>query len=124
MLYQYLLLIFSTHLDLPETDVQSGQITENQTSVLPVRWKNVIVGIVGILFALFLIWFVLWITREPDERETWERRKRILLKKYGSQLFEVEEMPDTTGKSVIRLQSIESLLQISEDKNAPVLYVL
>lgn len=49
---------------------------------------------------------------------------RILLKKYGSQLFEVEEMPDTTGKSVIRLQSIESLLQISEDKNAPVLYVL
>ena len=67
MLYQYLLLIFSTHLDLPETDVQSGQITENQTSVLPVRWKNVIAGIVGILFGLFLIWFVLWITREPDE---------------------------------------------------------
>lgn len=124
MLYQYLLLIFSTHLDLPETDVQSGQITENQTSVLPVRWKNVIVGIVGILFGLFLIWFVLWITREPDEREAWERRMRILLKKYGSQLFEVEEMPDTTGKGVIRLQSIESLLQISEDKNAPVLYVL
>ena len=122
MLYQYLLLIFSTHLDLPETDVQSGQITENQTSVLPVRWKNVIAGIVGILFGLFLIWFVLWITWEPDEREAWERR--ILLKKYGSQLFEVEEMPDTTGKSVIRLQSIESLLQISEDKNASVLYVL
>lgn len=67
MLYQYLLLIFSTHLDLPETDVQSGQITENQTSVLPVRWKNVIAGIVGILFGLFLIWFVLWITRESDE---------------------------------------------------------
>lgn len=73
---------------------------------------------------MFLIWFVLWITWEPDEREAWERRMRILLKKYGSQLFEVEEMPDTTGKSVIRLQSIESLLQISEDKNASVLYVL
>lgn len=46
-----------------------------------------------------------------------------LLKKYGSQLFEVESLPETEGKSVIRLSRLDSLVQISEDLRCPVLYV-
>lgn len=108
---------------LPQPEVKTGQITETETRTLPVRGKRIAAGAAGILAGAVLIWFVLWMTREPDAREFWERRMRGLLKKYGSQLFEVESLPKTDGKSVIRLSSLDSLIQISEDLRCPVLYV-
>ena len=110
-------------ISLPQPDVKTGQITETETRTLPVRGKRIVVGAAGIFAGAVLIWFVLWMTREPDALELWERRMRGLLKKYGSLLFEVESLPETEGKSVIRLCSLDSLIQISEDLRCPVLYV-
>ena len=108
---------------LPQPDGKTGQITETETRTLPVRGQRIAAGTAGIFAGALLIWFVLWMTREPDARELWERHMRGLLKKYGSQLFEVESLPETEGKSVIRLSSLDSLIQISEDLRCPVLYV-
>ena len=107
----------------PQPDVKAGQITQTETRPLPVRGKRIAVGAAGIFAGAALIWFVLWMTREPDALELWERRMHGLLKKYGSQLFEVESLPETEGKSVIRLSRLDSLVQISEDLRCPVLYV-
>ena len=107
----------------PQPDVKAGQITQTETRILPVRGKRIAVGAAGIFAGTALIWFVLWMTREADALELWERRMHGLLKKYGSQLFEVESLPETEGKSVIRLSRLDSLVQISEDLRCPVLYV-
>lgn len=110
-------------ISLPQPDIKSGQIAETETRILPIRWKKTAAGAAGILAGICLIWLVLWLTREPDEQELWERRIRGLIRKYGSQLFETEKLPETEEKSVIRLSSLDSLIQISEDLRCPVLYV-
>ena len=99
--------------------MKAGQITQTETRILPVRGKRIAVGAAGIFAGTALIWFVLWMTREADALELWERRMHGLLKKYGSQLFEVESLPETEGKSVIRLSRLDSLVQISEDLRCP-----
>lgn len=109
-------------ISLPQPDRKSGQITDTKTETRPVRGRKIVAGAAGILAGGFLIWFVLWLTREPDAQELWERRMRGLLRKYGSQLFEVEMLPWAEEKSRIRLCSLDSLIQISEDLHSPVLY--
>ena len=108
---------------LPQPETVPGQITETVSQVRPVRWKRVAAGAGGILAGMVLVWFVLWMTREPDPKERWERRVRSVLRKYGNLLAAAETLPDSAGKSVVRLQDMDSLLQVSEDLHCPVLYV-
>ena len=108
---------------LPQPETVPGQITETVSLARPVRWRQAAVGAGGILAGAVLIWFVLWMTREPDEKELWERRMRSVLRKYGNLLAAAETLPEPEGKSVIRLQDMDSLLQTAEDLHCPVLYV-
>ena len=108
---------------LPQPETVPGQITETVALARPVRWRQAAAGAVGILAGVLLIWFVLWMTREPDQKELWERRMRSVLRKYGNLLAAAETLPESEGKSVIRLQGMDSLLQTAEDLHCPVLYV-
>lgn len=108
---------------LPQPETVSGQITETVSRIRPVRWRQAAAGVGEIFAGVFLIWFVLWMTREPDQKELWERRMRSALRKYGNLLAAAERLPEQDGKSVIRLQDMDSLLQVSEDLHCPVLYV-
>ena len=105
-----------------EPDTKTGEITENTTVTKPVRAGRIAAGAAGILAGFILVWFVLWMTREPDEQQQWVRSMRALLRKYGSRLLCVEKLPDTDGKEVIRLCDIEGLIQAAEELRSPVLY--
>ncbi len=105
-----------------EPDTKTGEITEKTTVTKPVRAGRIAAGAAGILAGFILVWFVLWMTREPDEQQQWVRSMRALLRKYGSRLLCVEKLPDTDGKEVIRLCDIEGLIQAAEELRSPVLY--
>lgn len=105
-----------------DPDTKTGEITEKTTVTKPVRVGRIVAGAAAILAGFILVWFVLWMTREPDERQQLERRMRILLRKYGSRLLCVEALPKTEGREVIRLCDIEGLIQAAEELRSPVLY--
>lgn len=106
-----------------EPNTKSGEITQTDTKTLPIRVSGIVAGGAGIVAGSGLIFFILWMTREPKEEELWERKMRGLLRKFGSRLLCVEKFPKAGKCEVIRLREMDGLIQAAEELHSPVLYV-
>lgn len=105
----------------PEATVsEQGSITakERKKTALPIfqLLAGIFLAVAGLLLMLTAFFF----SRTPTAEEAWKLALRRLLRKYGSRLVFTEavlNLPD----DAVRLQSLESLLLLGEERRQPVM---
>lgn len=82
-------------------------------------------GFTIILSALFIILTVclsIYIKEEPDEYTIYIKNKKKILRLYDSIIVEVEEIPNIAGKNIIKVKSIEDLVDAQLELREPIYY--
>jgi len=93
--------------------------------IIAVCLMNDLTGPAIILGAFFLILAVclgIYIREEPDEFSIFIKNKRRILKTYNSIIVEVEDIPNIAGKNIIKVRSIEDLVDAQLELREPIYY--
>ncbi len=78
--------------------------------------------ILSALFAILAICLGIYIREEPDEFSTFIKNKKRILKTYNSIIVEVEDIPNIAGKNIIKVKSIEDLVDAQLELREPIYY--
>ncbi len=78
--------------------------------------------ILGAFFAILAICLGIYIREEPDEFSVFLKNKRRILKTYNSIIVEVEDIPNIAGKNIIKVKSIEDLVDAQLELREPIYY--
>jgi hypothetical protein len=93
--------------------------------VIIITLINGLVGFGLILGALFLILTIclgIYLREDPDEYSTYIKNKKKILKTYNSIIVEVEDIPNIAGKNIIKVKSIEDLVDAQLELREPIYY--
>ena len=93
--------------------------------IIAVCLMNGLTGPAIILGAFFLILAVclgIYTREEPDEFSVFVKNKRRILKTYNSIIVEVEDIPNIAGKNIIKVKSIEDLVDAQLELREPIYY--
>ena len=93
--------------------------------VIIITLINGLVGFGLILGALFLILTIclgIYLREDPDEYATYIKNKKKILKTYNSIIVEVEDIPNIAGKNIIKVKSIEDLVDAQLELREPIYY--
>ena len=93
--------------------------------VIIITLINGLVGFGLILGALFLILTIclgIYLREDPDEYSTYIKNKKRILKTYNSIIVEVEDIPNIAGKNIIKVKSIEDLVDAQLELREPIYY--
>lgn len=78
--------------------------------------------ILGALFIILTICLSIYIKEEPDEYTAFIKNKKRILRVYDSIIVEVEEIPNIAGKNIIKVKSIEDLVDAQLELREPIYY--
>lgn len=78
--------------------------------------------VLGAFFVILTICLGIYIREEPDEFSTFIKNKRRILKTYNSIIVEVEDIPNIAGKNIIKVKSIEDLVDAQLELREPIYY--
>lgn len=78
--------------------------------------------ILGALFAILTICLGIYLREEPDEYTAFTKNKKRILRTYDSIIVEVEDIPNIAGKNVIKVKSIEDLVDAQLELREPIYY--
>ncbi len=78
--------------------------------------------ILGALFIILTIILATYIKEEPDEYSAFVKNKKRILRTYDSIIVEVEDIPNIAGKNIIRVKSIENLVDAQLELREPIYY--
>ncbi len=78
--------------------------------------------VLGTLFVILTICLGIYLREEPDEFSTFIKNKRRILKTYNSIIVEVEDIPNIAGKNIIKVKSIEDLVDAQLELREPIYY--
>lgn len=78
--------------------------------------------ILGALFIILTIILATYIKEEPDEYSTFIKNKKRILRTYDSIIVEVEDIPNIAGKNIIKVKSIEDLVDAQLELREPIYY--
>ena len=78
--------------------------------------------ILGALFIILTIILATYIREEPDEYSAFVKNKKRILRTYDSIIVEVEDIPNIAGKNIIRVKSIENLVDAQLELREPIYY--
>lgn len=78
--------------------------------------------ILGALFAILTICLGIYLKEEPDEYSAFIKNKKRILRTYDSIIVEVEDIPNIAGKNVIKVKSIEDLVDAQLELREPIYY--
>ncbi len=78
--------------------------------------------ILGALFAILTICLGIYLREEPDEYTAFIKNKKRILKTYDSIIVEVEDIPNIAGKNIIKVKSIEDLVDAQLELREPIYY--
>ena len=93
--------------------------------IIAVCLMNELVGpaiILGAFFAILAVCLGIYIREEPDEYSVFQKNKRRILKTYNSIIVEVEDIPNIAGKNIIKVKSIEDLVDAQLELREPIYY--
>jgi len=76
----------------------------------------------GALFIILTICLAFYIKEEPDEYTAFIKNKKRILRTYDSIIVEVEEIPNIAGKNIIKVKSIEDLVDAQLELREPIYY--
>lgn len=78
--------------------------------------------ILGALFVILTICLGIYLKEEPDEYSTFIKNKKRILRTYDSIIVEVEDIPNIAGKNLIKVKSIEDLVDAQLELREPIYY--
>ena len=78
--------------------------------------------ILGALFIILTIILATYIKEEPDEYSAFIKNKKKILRTYDSIIVEVEDIPNIAGKNIIKVKSIEDLVDAQLELREPIYY--
>ena len=78
--------------------------------------------ILGALFIILTIILATYIKEEPDEYSAFTKNKKRILRTYDSIIVEVEDIPNIAGKNIIKVKSIEDLVDAQLELREPIYY--
>ncbi len=78
--------------------------------------------ILGVLFVILLVCLGIYMKEEPDEYSAYVRKKSKILRTYDSIIIEVEELPNIAGKNIIKVKSIEDLVDAQLELREPIYF--
>lgn len=93
--------------------------------VLFVTFITQLWGFFILLLALFIVLIValsIYIKEKPDEFSVYQKEKKRILRTYGSVIVEVETLPDIYGKNIIKVKSIDDLVDAQVELREPIYY--
>mgnify|MGYP002620084881 CR=1 FL=1 len=78
--------------------------------------------ILGALFIVLTIFLGIYLRETPDEYTTYIKNKRRILRTYNSIIVEVESIPNIAGKNIIKVKTIEDLVDAQLELREPIYY--
>lgn len=78
--------------------------------------------ILGALFAILIVCLGVYLREEPDEYSSFIKNKKRILRTYDSIIVEVEDIPNIAGKNIIKVKSIEDLVDAQLELREPIYY--
>lgn len=78
--------------------------------------------ILGALFIILTICLGIYLREAPDEYTAYIKAKRRILKTYDSIIVEVEDIPNIAGKNIIKVKTIEDLVDAQLELREPIYY--
>lgn len=106
----------------PEPFSKDGKITETQEGKKPINFRNILLSTSAGAVGLALLLFACFFTRLPDAEEAWRREMNRILRKYGSRMTRLEQLPDPKHKECIYVADIESMIAMAEELRQPLFY--
>ncbi len=93
--------------------------------VIIVTFATELTGFSIILTALFIILTIclgIYLKEEPDNFTAFVKNKKRILRTYDSIIVEVEDIPNIAGKNIIKVKSIEDLVDAQLELREPIYY--
>lgn len=78
--------------------------------------------ILSVLFVILLVCLGIYMKEEPDEYSAYIKKKSKILRTYDSIIIEVEDIPNIAGKNIIKVKSIEDLVDAQLELREPIYY--
>lgn len=78
--------------------------------------------ILGALFIILAVVLGIYLREEPDEYSAYIKNKKRILRTYNSIIVEVEDIPNIAGKNIIKVKSIEDLVDAQLELREPIYY--
>lgn len=126
---------FSYRIDIPinndkfyeirksEPGEDSGDIKEsNLVNVMP-AFSSYAIFILLLFVATGILVFVRFFTSNMEGKELEQKKLSELMRKYGSRMVCIENIPDISQKSEIRVKSITDLIELADEIRESVLYI-
>lgn len=108
----------------PEPVVENGEITEkSKVNVVPSLSEYILFLILSLIGLAILVIRAMF-TRDLREDELLEVNLLKVMKKYGSRMVCLEELPEIGERSVLSLKNMRSMVELAEEVREPVLYCL
>lgn len=76
----------------------------------------------GAFFVVLVICLAIYLREEPDEFNAYIRNKKKILRTYDSIIIEVEDIPNIAGKNIIKVKTIEDLVDAQLELREPIYY--
>ena len=106
-----------------EPGEDSGDIKEsNLVNVMP-AFSSYAIFILLLFVAAGIIVFVRFFTSNMEGKELEQKKLSELMRKYGSRMVCIENIPDISQKSEIRVKSITDLIELADEIRESVLYI-
>ena len=93
--------------------------------VLLITFTTELYGFFVVLLTLFIILLIslgFYIKEKPDEYSVFQKEKRRILKTYSSAIIEVENLPNIAGKNIIKVKSMDDLVDAQLELREPIYY--
>ena len=101
----------------------SGDIKEsNLVNVMP-AFSSYAIFILLLFVSVGILVFVRFFTANMEGKELEQKKLSELMRKYGSRMVCIENLPDISQKSEIRVKSITDLIELADEIREPVLYI-
>ena len=126
---------FSYRIDIPinndkfyeirksELEEDSGDIKEsNLVNVMP-AFSSYAIFILLLFVSAGILVFVRFFTSNMEGKELEQKKLSELMRKYGSRMVCIENLPDISQKSEIRVKSVIDLIELADEIREPVLYI-
>ena len=126
---------FSYRIDIPinndkfyeirkaELEEDSGDIKEsNLVNVMP-AFSSYAIFILLLFVSAGILVFVRFFTSNMEGKELEQKKLSELMRKYGSRMVCIENIPDISQKSEIRVKSITDLIELADEIRESVLYI-
>ena len=78
-----------------------------------------------VLLALFIVLIVslaIYLREKPDDYSLYIKEKKRILKTYGSVIIEVETLPNIVGKNIIKVKSMDDLVDAQLELREPIYF--